>query len=400
MEAPVKKRLILSAAAVIIVLLLIYGFWPQPVSVDTARVERGPMNVTIEEEGMTRVKDRYVISAPVAGYARRITQEVGDTVATGQVLLQLDPMPSDVLDPRRHAEARARLSAAQAKLKAAQEAANAAAADAEYAISELNRIQGLFDSGASTRQTLDQVTREANRSRAHKASADFSVQVARYEVEAARSVLEYSAAGTNRREKDQVKILAPVDGSILKKYRESEGVVTAGQSLVEIGDPRSLEVQVEVLSSDAIQIRPGTPVRFRRWGGSDSLAGSVRVVEPTGFTKISALGVEEQRVWVIIDITSPIEMWNRLGDGYRMVADFIIWQSDDELQVPSSALFRQSKNWAAFRVDGNRAQLTRVQIGKQSGLQTVISSGLKQGDRVVIHPPETLEDGMRIDYEE
>lgn len=399
MEAPVKKRLILSAAAVIVVLLLIYGFWPKPISVDTVRVERGPMNVTIEEEGMTRVKDRYVISAPVAGYARRITFEVGDTVAAGQMLLQLDPMPSDVLDPRRHAEARARLSAAQANLNAAREAVHAAAADSEYTTSELNRIQGLFDSGAATQQTLDQVTREANRARAHKASADFSVQVARYEVEAARSVLEYSAAGPNGRENDQVKILSPVDGSILKKYRESEGVVSAGQSLIEIGNPSSLEVQVEVLSADAIQIRPGTPVQFRRWGGSDSLAGSVRVIEPTGYTKISALGVEEQRVWVIIDITSPEQMWNRLGDGYRMVADFIIWQSGDELKVPSSALFRQSKDWATFLVNGNRAHLTKVQIGKQSGLQTVINSGLNQGDRVIIHPPETLEDGMRIEYE-
>ncbi|HKJ33163.1 MAG TPA: HlyD family efflux transporter periplasmic adaptor subunit [Balneolales bacterium] len=391
-----RKKAGIISAVVIVLLLLLYGFWPRPVEVDAWEIKSEPFRVTIEEEGRTRVKDRYVITSPVSGIAMRLDRDVGDKVSKGETLLCLEPLRSDVLDPRRRAEAQARVQATKAALEAAKETANAAKADADLAQNELKRMQGLFKEGSATQQMLDQAEANARRAKAHLTSSNFAVEVARYEYKAAQTTLRYSAAEGVRDTTAKVPITSPVDGNILKIHHKSEGVVAAGQALVEVGNSRALEVETDVLSSDAVKIAPGTRVVYDRWGGDKPLNGIVRTVEPIGFTKISALGVEEQRVLVISDIVSPQNEWKRLGDGYRVISRFIVWENDKVLQVPTSALFRKDQDWAVFVINNKRAHLRKVDIGVKSGLMAEVLSGLKDGDLVITHPDEALEDGTRV----
>jgi HlyD family secretion protein len=380
----------------VIVLAIAYGFMPKPVLVETAEVKREYMRVTIEEEGKTRVMNHFVISSPVAGFALRIDLDVGDYVKRGQTITELEPLRATVLDPRSRAEAEARVAAAEASLRAAQENARAAGAGAEFASKELERIRQLIKDSLVTQESLDEAETEVRRTEAALRSSEFSVEVARHEKEAARTALKYSAAQKPGDYPEKVVIKAPVDGSILKITRKSEGVVREGQALIEIGDPRALEVEVDVLSADAVRIRPGTPVLFDRWGGDEPLEGKVRVVEPAGFTKISALGVEEQRVLVISDIVSPPEKWSQLGDSYRVEARFILWEDDNVLQIPASALFRHGDSWAVYVMENKKAHLRTVQIGHRNGLSAQITSGLTEGDMVITHPDSSIEDGSRV----
>jgi HlyD family secretion protein len=350
----------------------------------------------VQEEGKTRVTDRFVISAPVIGFARRIGLDVGDTVARGQVLAELEPQRSTVLDPRRRAEAKARLAAAKAALSAARENALAAQADDNYAKVQLKRIKRLFETESVSRDALDQAETEARRTEANLRSAGFAVEVARFEEEAARTALRYSAAEDTTKVAEKVAIRAPVNGRVLKVHHESEGAINTGEPLLEMGDPRSLEVEVDVLSADAVRISPGTRVLFERWGGDFPLEGKVRVVEPVGFTKVSALGIEEQRVLVIADITTPPEKWERLGDGYRVEAGFILWEGDNVLQVPSSALFRHEGGWAVFVHDSGKALRRPIRVGHRSGLAAEAVSGLSEGEEVIVHPDDLIEDGTRV----
>ncbi|MFQ5586557.1 MAG: efflux RND transporter periplasmic adaptor subunit, partial [Thermodesulfobacteriota bacterium] len=315
-------------------------------------------------------------------------------VSKGQVLVELEPQRSRVLDPRSRAEAEAHVAAAEAALSSAKENRRAAKADADYASAELERVRKLFDDGFASTDTLERAEAEARRRRATRRSAAFAVEVARFELEAAETALKFATGEGDSAEK--VPIHAPVGGRILKLHRESEGVVTEGQPLIEIGDPRALEVEVDLLSEDAVRIRPGTKVLFDRWGGDLPLDGVVRVVEPAGFTKVSALGVEEQRVFVISDITSPPEQWEGLGDGYRVEATFILWEGDNVLQVPASVLFRYGDGWAVFVVEGKRARRKVIEIGHRSGLFAEITSGLTEGELVITHPDEAIEDGTRV----
>ena len=373
-----------------------YGFMPRPVPADIVKVSRGPMSVTIEEEGKTRVKDRFILSAPVAGFMRRIELEAGDPVKKGQPLIELEPLRSTVLDPRSRAEAEAAVEAAEAALKAAKENVGAATADAEYAKSNLERIKRLYEAGYAAKETLDQAESEAKRTESIRLSAEAQVKVARSELEKVRaSLFDLTSSGVKNRHRI-VTILAPVEGRILKIHRESEGVVNSGDALVEIGDPGKLEVRVEVLSTDAVKIKPGTPVLFERWGGDSPLSGRVRIVEPAGFTKISSLGVEEQRVLVVADITSLPENWQGLGDEYRVEAQFIIWEAKDVLQVLASALFRKDDKWAVFAVENNRSRLREVEVGQRNGLIAEILSGLAEGEIVITHPSDLIKDGIRV----
>ncbi|HAG51977.1 MAG TPA: efflux transporter periplasmic adaptor subunit [Deltaproteobacteria bacterium] len=373
-----------------------YGFMPRPVPADIVKVSRGPMSVTIEEEGKTRVKDRFILSAPVAGFMRRIELEAGDPVKKGQPLIELEPLRSTVLDPRSRAEAEAAVEAAEAALKAAQENVSAATADAEYAKSNLERIKRLYEAGYAAKETFDQAESEAKRTESIRLSAEAQVKVARSELEKVRaSLFDLTSSGVKNRHRI-VTILAPVEGRILKIHRESEGVVNSGDALVEIGDPGKLEVRVEVLSTDAVKIKPGTPVLFERWGGDSPLSGRVRIVEPAGFTKISSLGVEEQRVLVVADITSLPENWQGLGDEYRVEAQFIIWEAKDVLQVLASALFRKDDKWAVFAVENNRSRLREVEVGQRNGLIAEILSGLAEGEIVITHPSDLIKDGIRV----
>ncbi len=396
MKAEVRRRILVVSLGVAIALALGYGFMPRPVPVDIAIAKRGPLRVAVEEEGRTRVKDRFVVSAPVAGYLRRIELEVGDRVRRGQRIVQLEPLRSTVLDPRSRAEAEAAAASAGAALAAAKERARAATADAEYARERNIRMKKLAGGGFISKDDLEQSDSDSKKAEATRLAAEAAVTAAQADLDRAQSTLRFSAAEHGPAGGKIVVVRAPVSGSVLKLHRESEGVVNAGDPLVDIGNPRRLEVKAEVLSADAVKIRRGTPVIFERWGGDQPLIGVVRVVEPAGFTKVSSLGVEEQRVLVITDFTSPAAVWEGLGDAYRLDASFIIWEGKDVLQVPASALFRKGGGWALFAVESNRARLRPVEVGHRNGLSAEIVSGLREGEMVVSHPDDRVKEGARV----
>jgi HlyD family secretion protein len=311
-------------------------------------------------------------------------------------LLSITPLASQVLDPRSRAQARARVAAAESALRAAREQAQAAIAEQEYNAIELERLRPLMQQGLIAREIFDRAQTATRTSTAARRSADFNVEVATYELEAARTTLQYSAASANEAPAERVPVRAPIDGRILKVQHECEGAVRTGDPLLEVGDPAALEVEVDVLSADAVRIKPGMHVLFDRWGGDQPLQGRVRNIEPVGFTKISALGVEEQRVLVISDFTSPHEQWQRLGDGYRVEAQFVLWQEDDVLQVPASSLFRYQQGWAVFVAEGNRAIRREIELGQRNGIGAQILAGVESGERVIIHPSDAVEDGISI----
>jgi HlyD family secretion protein len=292
MNAQQRRRIAVIAIGLAVLSAVGYGFLPRPAAVETAKARRGPLRVTVEEEGRTRVKNRFVVSAPVAGYLRRITLDVGDAVRKGDRVAALEPLGSTVIYPRSRAEAEAAVDAARAALNAAKEKVLAAAADAEYAHDRLARMRQLAGSGFIAKDDLDQAEAESKKAEANRLSAEAAVATAQAQLEQAISVLRYSKAGGHSDTREDVIVRAPVNGTVLKLHRESEGVVNAGEPLVDISDPASLEVKAEVLSADAVKLREGTPVVFERWGGDLPLEGRVRTVEPAGFTKISSLGVE------------------------------------------------------------------------------------------------------------
>jgi HlyD family secretion protein len=391
-----RRWIIVIIITVGVISAIVYGFMPKPVSVDLVKVSRGPLKVTVEEEGRTRVKDRFVVSAPVAGFMRRIQFDVGDRVQKGQSLVELEPLKSNLLDPRSHAAAQAAVSSAEASLKVEEERAKAAAADADYARKNLERIKKLHEGGYVAKDALEQAETGAKRAGANLLSTEAAVKVARFELDRVHTALRHSAAENTRIQGKIVTIQSPVNGSVLKIYRESEGVVQSGEPVIDIGDPERLEVKVEVLSADAVKIKPGTSVLFERWGGNSTLSGRVRVVEPAGFTKISSLGVEEQRVLVIVDLTSSDKGAQSLGDGYRLEASFIIWEGKDILQAPASGLFRNQEGWAIFVVKNNRALKREVRVGQRTGLVAEVLSGLTEGEEVISHPDNSIEDRTRV----
>jgi len=391
-----SRRILLILIIVLVLAAVGYGFLPGSVLVETAVVSRGPLAVTLVEEGETRVKERFVIAATVDGMVCRIDLDVGDPVEAGQLLAYLEPLPPTVLDPRSRAEARARVATAEAQLQAAWEQAQAAEADAEYAAQELARLERLFQAGNLSQGQLDQARAGFRRSSARARAASFTVQEARFVLQAAEAVLGVSAADEPTETPEQVPIRSPVSGQVLAVQQESECVATRGQPLLEVGDPRELEVAVDVLSADAVRIEPGMRVWLERWGGEQALQGRVRTVEPTGFTRVSALGVEEQRVLVIVDIVSPPENWARLGDGYRVEARFVLWEGEAVLQIPLGALFREGEDWASFLVAEDTARLRNVVPGHQGTQNVQILEGLAEGETVVVHPPGTLAGGVAV----
>ena len=394
MNHSLRRKVLVISVLAIVVALLIYGFLPKTQEVDIVTVKRGPLQITIEEEGRTRLKDRFTISAPTAGYMRRINVKVGDTVKKGQVVAVLEPLQSQALDPRSRATAQAAVSSAEATLKAAMERERVAKADAVYIEQRLERLKALYAKGSISRDQFDQIDSEAQKARALQSSAVAEVNVAKSELERAKITLQNFTSRNSGH--DTVAISAPLNGAVFRVYRESEGAVNMGEPLIDIGDVKNLEVRVEVLSSDAVKIKKGTPVLFKRWGKDEPLTGTVRLVEPAGFTKISSLGVEEQRVLIIVDITSPPEKWNVLGDGFRLEAHFIIWEGKDILQVPTSALFRSGMEWAVFVEEKGKARKRIVKIGQRNGLAAEILSGVKEKEKVVAYPEDSISDGTKI----
>lgn len=390
-----RGRIGLLLGGVLMAAALTYGFLPRPVPVDVIGASVGPLVVTVEEEGKTRVTERYAISTPMSGYVRRIDLNVGDPVKRGQVLALLEPARSDALDPRSRAQAAAQVNAADAALAAARENARAADVAANLAQQELVRIEALGKGHFLSPQAVDQARSSDSRAQAARKAAEHSVNVARFQLETARVALAGVAGFRSGNATETLSVRAPVDGRVLKLVHESEGTVRAGDPLIELGDPETLEVEVEVLSTSAVRIAPGARAMLDRWGGTP-LEGAVRVVEPAGFTKVSALGVEEQRVRVIVDFTSPREAWQRLGDGYRVEASFVVWEDGNVLQVPTSALFRHDNGWAVFVATDGRAHLRPVRIGQRSGLRGQVLDGLKLGETVIVHPDDKVRDGVRV----
>jgi HlyD family secretion protein len=398
MEIAKRRTLSVSIIIVAVVLATGYGLIPGAIDVDLVNVFRGPLQVTIEEEGRTRLKERFAISAPTSGVMQRIDAKVGDPVRKGQTVAVLEPLRSQALDPRSLAEAEASVSAVTAALKASSEKERAAAADADYLEKKLERFTNLHASGYVAKDQFDQAVSEVKKAQAVRLSAEAAVNVAGFELDRTRVALQSFALRKNSESHHTIYILAPITGAIFRIHRESEGTVGAGEPLMDIGDAENLEVRVEVLSSDAVRIKKGTPVLFKRWGGDEPLSGAVRIVEPAGFTKISSLGVEEQRVLIIADILSEPDKWRALGDGYRLEAHFVVLEAKDVLQVPNSALFRSGKDWAVFASDKGKALKRLVEVGQRNGFTAEILSGIHENDKVIAHPDEAISDGTRIQY--
>jgi len=391
----IRRRIGQLLGAVALLALLAWGFRPVPRLVDIEPVTRGPLAVTLVAEGRTRVVERYRISAPVDGQLRRLELEVGDPVRAGQVIAVLDAPVSPVLDRRSQERARARLASAESDLAATRAAVTAAEASASLARIELERIERLAGQGMVSRTQLDQARAESRSRDAELEAARFRVQSAERDRLAALAELGYAgelAAG----EQGRLELRAPVSGVVLKRESESVRVVHAGDPILELGDPRALEIEVDVLSADAVRLAVGMRVRIERWGKSSPLEARIKRIEPVAFTKISALGVEEQRVWVIAGLLAPQTDWSRLGDGYRVNARFVLWEADDVLQVPTSSLFRHGEGWAVFRAVDGRARLTPIEIGRRGALQTELRRGIEAGTSVIVHPDRELADETRI----
>lgn len=390
---PTRRLLWLAALGLVIVAGLVLGFREPPALVDTAEAQRGSFRVLVEEEGRTRLADRYDVSAPVSGHLSRVRLEPGDHVERGDPLFIVHPLYAAPLDARSRAQAEASLGRAEAMLAATRSYVEAEEARAELARKELERVRPLAQAGHLSAEVLDRAETEARRADAALRSTRFAVDVARHERDNARATLAVTG-GTD--DGAPLTVNAPLDATVLRRPRQSEGAVQAGEPVLVLGDLNSLEVEVDVLSRDAVRIRPGMPVLLSRWGGDDDLVGTVRRVEPAGFTRVSALGVEEQRVWVLVDIDLEPALAAGLGDGYRVEAAFVLRDSDDILQIPVSAVFRDDQGWATYVVEQGRASLRRLEIGERSGLRAEVLDGLTAGEQVILHPGQDIRSGRRI----
>lgn len=394
-----KRRMVFWGTLVAMVLLgLVFAFRPRAVIVDIVTLDRAEFVISVDDEGETRVHDVYVLSAPVAGHVRRIDLHAGDPVAALETIVaEIQPIDPAFLDPRSEAQARADVRAAQSALELAEAEVEQAQAALEFAEREHSRATRLIVDGTISQRELDAAERNKRMTTAALATAIAGFDVRTYELERARATLvspSQSAAGSE--DCDCIAIRSPVHGQVLQILQQSEAVVAAGSPLVEIGDPRDLEIVVDLLSPDAVRVEPGQRVIVERWGGDDPLAGRVRLVEPYGYTKISALGIEEQRVNVIIDLTSDESEWQRLAHGYQVDVRIVLWESDDALIVPLLALFRDGSKWSVFVESDGRAELRNVEIGRRNSLHAEVLGGIEAGERVVLYPGERVSPGARI----
>lgn len=380
--------------AVIVAALIMMALRPTVVEVDAGDVTRGPMMITINEEAETRIRHKFVVSAPVTGRVERIDLEPGDQVVAGRtVIARLRAETPALLDARSRAETVAARSAAESSRGQARAEEQRAKAALDLAQRELARERELDRGGLTTKQALDVRESEVRAAEEALRAATFAVAAATAELERLDARLRPDRLDADGR---LLTVTSPVSGVILRRLRESAAVVPAGEPLVEVGNVADLEAVADLLSTDAVQVRPGAVVRFEQWGGSETLMGRVRRVEPSGFKKLSALGVEEQRVNVVMDFDDPVSASARLGDGFRADVRIVIWEGDDAVQVPTSALFRRGQDWAAYVIDGDRVRLVPVAVERRNSQTAHVTSGVNPGDRVVVHPPDTLADGVRI----
>lgn len=391
------KHFVMAGAGLSFVVFIVFAMRPQPQPVDAATIARGGLQVSIDEEGETRVRDRYVVSSPLAARVLRIELEPGDPVtANSTVVATLRPADPSLLDARSQAEAQARIRAAEAAVATTKAERDQVAAEVRYADADLVRVAKLHGEAIVSKEQLDEASLRADTRREAQRAADFAVRTSQHQLELARAALRPEGADRLA----PIEIRSPIDGVVLRRLRESEAVVAPGEALLELGTPGEIEIVSDLLSTDAVKIRPGTRVLIEQWGGEVPLEGKVRRVEPSGFTKISALGVEEQRVNVLIDIVSDPQLWQTLGDGYRVEVRILIWEKDDLLKVPTSALFRRGEQWAVFAIENGKAAERLLQIGQRNGLEAEVLGGLEAGDRVVMHPGDQVDDGVAVEVRE
>ncbi len=388
----------------VILVALVLAFMPKAVPVDITQVTRGSFEVSVRDDGHTRVREIYTVSSPLTGRVLRFSGEVGDYVEAGEtVLATILPADPAILDVRTRSELEGAVRASEAALSLAEAEVARALAARDFALSEFQRTEELARRGAVSEAALDRARLNLRTQNAARAETDAALRVRQYELETAQAALigpedRDDASGEGGEGVDCcIAVRAPVSGRILRIYQESEAVVAAGSPLVELGDPQDLEIVIDLLSTDAVRVEVGALVAIERWGGEGTLNGEVERVEPYGFTKVSSLGIEEQRVNVIIRLTDSPELWTRLGHGYRVEGRVILWRGDGILQVPLSALFRDGEDWAVFRVRGGRARLQVVEVGRFNTSATEITAGLEEGDTVLTHPSDRVSNGTLVE---
>jgi len=393
------QRVLIIFVCLCIVAAIFLAMQPRPVAVDLAVIGRGPLVVTITDDGQTRIRDRYVVSAPLSGRLVRIEFDPGDEVVAQETLLtSLEPTDPSLLDPRAIAEAEARVLAAEARVSLASPRLESAKVAVDLLETEMGRLLHLSERSASAQQELDQKRAAFRRAGYDLEAAGSELEISEFELDVAKAALtrtdEATPAGENAW---SFPIKSPISGRVLRVFQESSTVVAAGARILEVGDPTDLEVVVDLLSTDAVRIQPGDRVSLHQWGGDEALPGVVRLVEPSAFTKVSALGIEEQRVNVLIDFTDDAEKRPPLGDGFRVEASVVEWESDDVLVVPAGALFRNGDSWAVFVERGNRAVMTAIHLGHRNDDAAEILDGLTAGDRVILYPGDRVAEGDRIE---
>jgi HlyD family secretion protein len=390
----VVKRVLAVLAGLAALGGLVFAWLPDPLPVDLVQVRRGTIRVTVDEDGRTRVKDRYVVSAPLLATSARIELHPGDPIAERQLLARLMPLEPALLDSRTQAQAERRVASAVAGRKQAESAVLRARSVLDYATSEIERQRELSRQGATAERALETAELQERTAREELASSEFALRVAGYEVEMARLNLERQSGGPGTQ--DNIELASPVSGQILRVIQESAGVVQPGTPLMELGDVKALEIVADVLTSDAVHIKPTARAWIDRWGGDAALSAHVRSIEPSAFTRVSALGVEEQRVNVILDLDEPYAKWSALGDGYRVEVRILTWQADNALVVPESAIFRRNERWATFAVRNGRAEIVFLEVGHRNGELAEVLGGLSDGMEVIVHPSDRVAPGVKV----
>lgn len=388
------RMALLVLLALVVVGGLVLAALPSPVAVDTATVQRGSMEVAVEEDGRTRLRDPFTVSAPVAGTLERVALRSGDEVEENQELARVRPSPAPLLDARNRAQAQAGVEAAEAGVEQARSRAEAAEAGVVDAREELRRQEVLRTEASGSRSAVERAEAALGAAEAEAAAARSGVRMAEQEREQARLAVAHLEGEPAP---DVISLQAPVGGRVFEVLEESERSVQPGEPILRVGDPTNLEVVVDLLSPDAVRVEPGTRAEIERWGGDENLEARVRTVEPTGFTHVSALGVEEQRVNVVLDLEAPRDAWEALGDGYRVEARILIWEDEDVLVAPRSAVFQDGETWLAFRVRDGRAERVEVEVGERSDIEVQVLSGLEETDEVITYPGDRVEDGARVD---
>jgi HlyD family secretion protein len=389
-----RNKILLGIAAAVVAALVAWALQPRPVAIESAQVRRGAFEQTVADDGKTRVRDRYVVSAPLAGRIERIDLEPGDPVRQGQIVAMLTPTAPAFLDERTVRELTERIGAAEAQLARAKAETLKVQAQRDQARADVERQARLSKEGFVSATALEQAQLNLRTMERAADAARFAEDAAGHDVAQARAALSRYKSGTPTA---GWPVTSPVTGSVLKLVQKSEGAVALGAPLLEVADPRTLEIVVDVLSQEAVGIRPGMPARIELGSGVPPLAARVRLVEPAAFTKVSALGVEEQRVNVILDFAEPLDKVQTIGDGFRVDAHIVVFRQDDSVMVPVGALFRDGTGWAAFVIDGNRARKRAVEVPRRNGAEALVASGLQAGERVVVYPSDALKDSARIE---